>query len=55
MLFGCSTQCVAQKEGVLTMIGVSHNSTLKPTVVKPHIFDKSWKVQLKFDCLTVMG
>jgi hypothetical protein len=50
MLFGCSTQCVAQKEGVLTMIGVSHNS-----VVKPHIFDKSWKVQLKFDCLMVMG
>ncbi len=37
---------MAQKEGVLTLIGVSHNSTLKPTVVKPDIFDKSWKVHL---------
>ncbi len=46
---------VAQKEGVLTLIGGSHNSTLKPTVLKPDIFDKSWKVHLKFDCLRVMG
>jgi hypothetical protein len=44
---------VAQKEGVLEIIGVSHNSTLKPTVVKPDIFDKSSKVHLKFDCLSV--